>query len=131
MVYFCMLRVTRMITVCCLLLLLPALSVAGEGNKDEWIDAVTQALPEAFCQDGQYFMSCYEVTQKECRRVSLLVVESCMDSFKGQFPDNFDEESGAHWGEQVGRCAGTAFHIYFEKEGKFRNTEKCNDAGQW
>ena len=103
---------------------------AGEVSKEVWMNAMSTALPTAFCQSQQYFRQCFEVTQIECEETASSAVRICLDKYKGKIPDVLNQpKDGNHWGTIIGTCAGEAYAIAFQK--RQISTKECNNPANW
>ncbi|MCD8523360.1 MAG: hypothetical protein LRY66_03735 [Saccharospirillaceae bacterium] len=109
--------------------LVPA-SEALEADRDVWINAMTTALPNAFCQPQQFFRQCFDISEALCMETATQTTRQCLQQFSAQFPQVFQQPAdGAYWGTKVGECAGEAYQSTLSKA--FKNTAKCNDVNQW
>ncbi|PHS66332.1 MAG: hypothetical protein COB09_02390 [Thalassobium sp.] len=109
--------------------LIPA-SEALEVGRDVWTNAMTTALPNAFCQPQQFFRQCFDVSEAQCLQTASQTTKHCLQQFSAQFPQVFQQPAdGSYWGTMVGQCAGEAYQTTLSKE--FKNTAKCNDVNQW
>ena len=116
----------RILTTC---LVVTALA-ACRPSKDQFIDKFEPAMLTFFCAPKGFTLSCYDVTEAQCLDVMKPALKSCVDKYKAEMPDKFDEKSGAKIGEMVGNCAGIAFAN--DLLGKHTRTDpapKCDDPG--
>ena len=103
---------------------------ALEVTKDDWVRAMSTALPTAFCNPQQYFRQCFTVSAQECEETAATATRVCLNSYKDKLPQILHQpQDGTHWGTIIGRCAGEAYGITFTK--KFINNARCNDVTQW
>ncbi|MEJ2097974.1 MAG: hypothetical protein P8Y38_12795 [Deltaproteobacteria bacterium] len=103
---------------------------AAEVEKEVWIDAMSTALPTAFCQSEQFFRQCFDVTQIECEQTAASATRICLEKYKDQIPAVLNQpKDGSHWGRIIGKCAGEAYGIALQK--KFKNNLKCKDPSNW
>ena len=111
-----------------LLVSIPAHSV--EVSKEAWIDSMSSALPTAFCQSGQYFRQCFDVSQTECEETAASAARVCLQKYKDNIPGTLIQpKDGNYWGTVIGRCAGEAYAITLQK--KRISNQKCNDPNSW
>lgn len=109
---------------------LSSFSSAFEVGRDEWTNAMTTALPNAFCQPQQFFRQCFDISEAQCMETATQTTRQCLQQFSAQFPQVFKQpDDGTYWGSKVGECAGEAYQTTLSKE--FKNTAKCNDVNQW
>lgn len=105
-------------------------SQAAEVEKEVWINAMSTALPTAFCQSGQFFRQCFEVTQIECEETAASATRICLGKYKSEIPKVLNQpQDGSKWGRIIGKCAGEAYGIALQQ--KFKNNPKCNDPSHW
>lgn len=109
---------------------LSSFSNAFEVGRDTWTNAMSTALPNAFCQPQQFFRQCFDISEAQCVETATKVTRQCLQQFSAQFPQVFKQpDDGTYWGTKVGECAGEAYQTTLSKE--FKNTAKCNDVNQW
>ena len=114
------------------ILSISALSWAEENivNKQEWTAHMQKALPNAFCEENQYFRQCFKVTQQECLDAASTITRQCLDKNKDDMPEILVQpRDGSHWGGIVGACAGDAYDARLLD--KRISSDKCNDAENW
>lgn len=81
-------------------------------NAEDWMVGMMETLPNHFCQDDQYFMQCFDVTESECQSVSTRQAQRCLDKFADQLPAQLTmPDDGRQWGVDVGRCAGVGYDL--------------------
>jgi len=98
--------------------------------RDIWADYMQKALPEAFCQEGSYFRSCFQANKEQCTYIADSVTSECLARYNEQIPDSLNQpEDGTYWGEKIGGCAGTLFEY---KLLKVRiSSQKCDNPANW
>lgn len=112
------------------ILLLPIYAQAVEVNKAEWIDAMSTALPTAFCNSSQYFRQCFSITAHECEETAASATRICLSKNSANIPHVLHQpKDGTHWGTIIGKCAGEAFEASLAS--KRINNSKCNDINNW
>jgi len=103
---------------------------AVEVNKKDWVNAMTTALPAAFCNSSQYFRQCFSVTPQECEETAASVTRICLNNNNDKIPPKLQQsKDGAHWGTIIGACAGEAYEVALIKK-RIKNT-KCNNPSNW
>jgi hypothetical protein len=103
---------------------------AGDVRKDVWINAMSTALPTAFCQSNQYFRQCFEVSQIACEETASSATRICLNKYRAEIPDVLNQpKDGTHWGSIIGKCAGEAYEMALLK--KRINSEACNNIANW
>ncbi len=111
-------------------LLLPFTTNAVEVSKSDWYNAMSTALPTAFCNSGQYFRKCFSVSAQECEETAASATRVCLNKNDNDIPDILVQpKDGTHWGTVIGTCAGEAYEITLTK--KRISSEKCNDVSNW
>lgn len=111
-------------------LALPASGQAVKVKKAAWIDAMSTALPAAFCNPRQYFRQCFRVTARECERAAASATRICLDKNKDRIPAVLNQpQDGRRWGATVGSCAGQTYEISLIK--KRIDSKRCNDPANW
>lgn len=113
------------------LLLLSSFSVhAQEVAKERWMEAMTTALPMAFCNSAQYFRQCFEVTAPECEETAISATRVCLLKYQQDIPPTLMQpRDGTHWGQILGKCAGEAYETSLIN--KRISSDKCNNPGNW
>lgn len=107
-----------------------AAAPAGTVAKAEWLDAMSTALPTAFCQPAQYFRQCFEVTAAQCEEAAASATRVCLARHRDEIPAVLTQpQDGTRWGTVVGQCAGRAYELALLKQR--RSEPRCNDASQW
>ncbi len=86
-------------------------------------------LAESFCKPGQYFRSCFQVSEGRCREVALEELDKCVARHRASLPLVVDGTSGAKAGRVLGECAGTAYDIRLAAE-RIQSV-KCNTPSAW
>ena len=103
---------------------------AVEVTKNNWIEAISTALPTAFCQSQQYFRQCFEVSQIECEETASSATRICLEKNKEKIPNILIQpKDGTHWGAIIGKCVGEPYEITLQK--KRIDSKKCNDLSNW
>ena len=103
---------------------------AGEVSKEIWINAMSTALPTAFCQSHQYFRQCFEVTSLECEETAASATRICLERYKEDIPNVLNQpQDGNYWGRIIGTCAGEAYEMTLQK--RRINSTKCNNPANW
>ena len=111
-------------------LLFSLFSFGQDISKDMWIGHVKTAYPQHFCSAEQYFRQCFSVQESQCRMVFSDATNACLKQVEGRIPIRLKQPAdGAHWGSQIGMCAGNAYEVALMKQ-KI-NTAKCNDSKNW
>ena len=112
------------------MVVLSSVSFGQDISKDMWIAQMRTALPQHFCSTEQYFRQCFNVKESQCKMVSADAVDACLKQYEGKIPSRLNQPvDGAHWGQQVGMCAGNAYDVALLKQ-KI-NTAKCNNPNNW
>lgn len=107
---------------------LPAYAV--EVGKADWIDAMTTALPTAFCNSGQYFRQCFKVSAQQCEETAASATRICINKFRSEIPEVLQQpKDGTYWGTKIGSCAGVGYEAALRKL-QIKN-EKCSNADYW
>jgi hypothetical protein len=103
---------------------------AVEVSKADWLNAMTSALPTAFCSPKQYFRQCFTVTAQECEETAASATRICLNKSKEQIPNILVQpKDGTHWGTVVGGCAGEAYELALVT--KRIESEKCSNPANW
>lgn len=103
---------------------------AVEVSKNDWLNAMSTALPTAFCNSVQYFRQCFTISAQECEETAASATRICLANNKDKIPEKLAQpEDGTYWGTVIGKCAGNAFEIALIK--KRINNTKCNDPANW
>ena len=103
---------------------------AGGVSKEVWIDAMSSALPTAFCQSHQYFRQCFEVTAIECEDTASSATRICLERYKDKIPNLLKQQKdGNYWGRIIGTCAGQAYEITLQT--RRISSKECNDPANW
>ena len=103
---------------------------AVEVSKNDWINAMTTALPTAFCNSSQYFRQCFSVTAQECEETAASATRICLHDNKEKIPKILNQpKDGTHWGTIIGTCAGTAYEASLIKK-RIKN-KKCDNPANW
>ena len=111
-------------------LLLPLSANATEVNKSYWFNAMSTALPTAFCNSSQYFRHCFSVSAQDCEEAVASATRSCLNKNNKDIPDILVQpEDGAHWGAIIGKCIGDTYEI--TQKQKLINNVRCNDITNW
>ena len=109
---------------------LPLSSLATEVAKDDWVNAMSSALPTAFCAPQQYFRQCFSVTAEECEDTAASATRVCLKNNKDKIPGMLKQpKDGTKWGTIVGACAGQAYEIALIS--KRSSDPRCADPTQW
>ncbi|MFV0478384.1 MAG: hypothetical protein ACK5ME_11185 [Parahaliea sp.] len=112
------------------LLLTSTLVQAQEVPKDQWVSAMKDILPTAFCNADAYFRQCFKVDAVKCEEVAVSATRNCLDKYDSQIPASLSQpQDGTRWGTAVGQCAGEAYEVTLMD--KRTSTAKCNDPAQW
>lgn len=99
-------------------------------SKDQFIEKFEPAMMKFFCAPKGFTLSCYDVTEAQCVGVMKPALSACVEKFKGEMPEKFDQESGAKVGEKIGNCAGVAFqNDLLDKHKRTDPAPKCDDPG--
>mgnify|MGYP001067679351 CR=1 FL=1 len=95
---------------------------------ETWLDDMMGQLPTFFCQPDQYFIQCFDVSQEECRSVSLEEARRCADEMADRFPPLLNmPDDGRQWGSELGRCAGIGYdRVLAERKS---DAARCNPSG--
>lgn len=113
-----------------LVLSVPFSASAVEVSKADWLNAMSTALPTAFCQANGYFRQCFDITGEECEDTAASATRICLKKHNDSIPEILVQpEDGTRWGSLIGRCAGEAFDATLAN--KRKNTEQCNDVSNW
>ncbi|HEY6177839.1 MAG TPA: hypothetical protein VIX73_25465 [Kofleriaceae bacterium] len=96
-----------------------------------WAAQFAAMVPEIMCQDAMYFLSCFEITAAECRRVVRDQTESCLDDHADLVPQVLSEESGRLAGTKIGQCAGGATEFAIRARHAARSVPLCSDVNHW
>jgi hypothetical protein len=111
-------------------LLISASANSGEVSKEVWINSMSTALPNAFCQPDQYFRQCFDVSQAECEETAMSATKMCLQKYKDKIPNTLIQpKDGAYWGRIVGSCAGETYETTLLK--KRISNKRCNDPNNW
>lgn len=103
---------------------------AEEVSKEDWMNAMSTALPTAFCQSHQYFRQCFEVTQVECEKTALSATRICLEKYKDKIPSVLNQpDDGTYWGQIIGKCVGEAYEVAFIKQRI--SSDLCNNIDNW
>lgn len=103
---------------------------AIEVSKSDWFNGMSTALPTAFCNSKQYFRQCFNISAQECEETAASATRICLNKYKSEIPNILVQpKDGTHWGEIIGKCAGTAYGIALVK--KTIDNAKCNDIKKW
>ena len=103
---------------------------AGQVSKSVWMNAMSTAVPTAFCQAKQYYRQCFEVTQIECEETASSATRICLKKYKEEIPNLLNQpQDGTHWGTIIGRCAGEAYESAFQK--RRISSKECNNPAKW
>lgn len=115
----------------CLFISVLSLSTHGvEVNKTDWMNAVSTALPTAFCNSSQYFRQCFTVTAQECEETAASATRVCLNKHKDKIPNTLIQpKDGTHWGTIIGSCAGEAYEVSLVKK-RIKN-KKCDNPENW
>jgi len=112
------------------IIMLPLSAQAQQVSKKDWMNAMSTALPTAFCNSHQYFRQCFKVSAEECEETAISATRVCLNKNEKAIPNTLSQpKDGSHWGRVVGSCAGEAYEIALLK--KRINNEKCNDVNNW
>ena len=113
-----------------LVLVLPATSWAQEVPKDKWLEVMTVTIPTYFCQAGQYFRECFDVTAEQCEQVAQSAARNCISKMEQQIPEKLRHPADSRmWGTKLGNCAGIAYEGTLA--GKHKSDPTCQDARNW
>jgi hypothetical protein len=78
---------------------------------------MSTVLPTVFCQGGQYFRQCFDVSQSECEETAMSSTRICLQKYKDKIPDTLTQpKDGSYWGTIIGRCAGEIRDNFTEKD---------------
>ena len=103
---------------------------AVEVNKADWLNAMSTALPAAFCNSKQYFRQCFSVTAQECEETAASATRICLNKSKNKIPSVLQQpKDGTNWGRIVGSCAGEAYELTLIKK-RIKN-KKCDNPANW
>ncbi len=118
------------VTIFTLLVTLSFYLQAVEVNKVAWVNAMTTALPTAFCNANQYFRQCFSVTAQECEETAASATRICLNQNKNKIPSMLQQpKDGVHWGTIIGACAGEAYEVTLIKK-RIKN-KKCDNPANW
>ena len=85
-------------------LLISASANSQEVSKEAWISSMSTVLPTVFCQSGQYFRQCFDVSQGECEETAMSATRVCLQKYKDKIPDTLTQpKDGSYWGTIIGR----------------------------
>lgn len=105
-----------------------ATQAQNQVTAEAWTVGMMETLPDFFCQDDQYFMQCFEVTQSECQTVARQEAQRCLAEFADQLPARLTmPNDGREWGTEVGRCAGIGYDLQLAK--RKLAAPRCNAPG--
>lgn len=105
-------------------------SVAQQVSAKAWIDHMKAMMPAEVCQEGMYFMACFNVTAQQCNEAMSEHTDACVEQYRAQIPETLQlPADGTRWGQVLGSCAGGRFEMQLLKE-KVQSA-KCNDPSQW
>lgn len=120
----------KKILVAAAMVVVSSVSLAQEISKDMWIAQMKTALPQHFCSAEKYFRQCFNVQESQCKMVAADATDACLKQYEGKIPSILKQPvDGAHWGTQVGMCAGNAYDVALIKQRI--NTPKCNNPKNW
>lgn len=103
---------------------------AAEINKNAWINAITTALPAAFCKASQYHRQCFSVTAQECEEVTATAASICLNKNNKKIPNTLTlPRDDTLWGAIINVCASRVYETSLIQ--KRVNNNKCNDPGNW
>jgi len=103
---------------------------AVEVQKNDWIRAMSTALPAAFCNSRQYFRQCFSVTAQECEETAASVTRICLNKNKDKIPAILNQpKDGTYWGTIVGACAGEAYVVTLVRK-QIKN-KRCSNPANW
>ena len=91
-----------------------------------------KALPEVFCQDGQYFRECFKVSKKECLALAKATLSNCIQQYSSEIPDNIatlDQVDAV--GHKLGGCAGESYVTALQKKNQVIQSDRCHDPKAW
>ncbi len=91
---------------------------------------MSTALPAKFCNPGNYYRQCFDVTMQECKKTAIAVATTCLKNNKKDIPNTLKQpKDGTLWGSVIGVCASRAYEASFMQE-RIRN-EKCDNPNNW
>jgi len=117
-----------LVLVCCLaFFVVGSQAKATTISKEDWITTMQTLIAENLCQKKGYFLSCWKISQKECKGTISDVVESCSKKIK-KMPEEFDmdSEEGNEFANKVGTCTGLAFVT--EYADRSITSKKCSSS---
>ena len=107
-----------------------SVSFGQDISKDMWFGQMKTALPQYFCSTEQYFRQCFNVQESQCKMVATDATDACLKQYERKIPSKLKlPVDGAHWGQQIGMCAGNAYEVALHKQRI--NTAKCNNPDNW
>jgi len=118
-----------------LCLLLASCHTAPSKEKPASVPRVTlleflkTSMPAKICEDGTYFMACFELTHEECLLTANEQLLSCIGQYESELPSSVTLEDMTPWAAKTGSCAGTGFEVVRMKN-KI-HTGDCDDADKW
>jgi hypothetical protein len=99
-------------------------------DKKLFVDSMKTALPNAFCNEAQYFRKCYNITEDECIKEAMRATKVCLISMEGKMPAKFRQpKDGSEWGSKIGACSGTNYETSLRS--KKISSKECNDPAKW
>jgi len=97
--------------------------------KEALLEAMESSLPAAFCREGFYFLSCFQMSAEACTNTATSTVRACIETLADKVPADVDRSAAGAWGERIGSCAGHGFELA-EIQSKV-NSPKCEDPSAW
>lgn len=99
-------------------------------SKEQFVEAMKTALPNAFCAEHQYFRKCFKVSEDDCIKEAMRATKTCLISMNEDLPPKLKQpDDGRKWGAKVGTCAGTGYETSLIK--KKVDSADCKDTSKW
>jgi hypothetical protein len=103
-----------------------SLSYAADLTQDQWVSFMVRNLPSVFCQPGQFYIDCYEVTKEECVDAASSATEACIDNRLQELPEIFTYKESRHWGSIIEKCVDQEYSSTYIDQKK--DTEECKEV---
>ena len=96
-----------------------------------WYKNIEYGLPRDLCQPQEYFMACYQVSQKQCRSTLKREINTCWGrkSVNWRMRRVRPRLEGVSMAYEIGACAGTSYEKRLKK--KFKKIAACQGSAKW
>jgi hypothetical protein len=60
-------------------------------SREQFVETMKTAIPNAFCSEKQYFRKCFKITEDECIKEAMRATKVCLISLKEEMPEKLHQ----------------------------------------